>query len=176
MNSFAIASRRLRIAAALFRANAYHPDPCMIELVATAIEKAAAAFEAVPPGAYEELPHNVETAVTAAYARIEAEDYRVPAALVGYATEAVTGRPPVIELLNAASPQLALEDVQLYALRNTLIDHGHLASNDEEVLTATLKALMILHRKHASLARRIEIDNGRPCNVGKPAAEIYSRP
>ncbi|MFF0092732.1 hypothetical protein ACFYSF_22605 [Streptomyces canus] len=172
MNAYATAARRLMIAADVFGARAHHEHRSLIDLVTAGFRSAAGAFEDIAPGAPGDLPEELDDAVTALKDVVGAHDYRLSAALVGYAIEPVTGEVPPMEALGAVGEQLAREDFDLQKRRNTVLHHRHLDSADDEIVRWALQALATIHYKHERLAAAVDVDNGRPCNQGKTAFHL----
>lgn len=172
MSAYLATVRRLNHLAAVVRGRAYHPQRYMIETLAGAIEDAAIAIQSFPVDEPGELPQGAIDALREATDLLTQNDFMIPAAIVGYAIAPVTGVMPQMEPLKAVSLQLARQDADLRARRVALIEHGHLNSRDEEVLTAALTGLVALHRQHERLAAAVAVDNDRPCNRGKAPADL----
>ncbi|WP_086859795.1 hypothetical protein [Streptomyces milbemycinicus] len=172
MSAYLAAVRRLNHLAAVVRGRAYHPQRYMIETLAGAIEDAAIAIQTFPVDEPGQLPQGATDALREAADLLTQHDFMIPAAILGYATAPVTGQLPKMEPLKAVSVQLARQDADLRARRFAIVEHGHLNSRDDEVLTAALTGLIALHRKHERLAAAIAVDNDRPCNRGKAPADL----
>lgn len=169
MQDFTAAARRLRLAADIIDARAYHGTRSLIDIVTEGFRSAAGAFEDTAAGAPGELPEELADAVAALDAVLRAHDFRISAALVAYAVEPVTGVIPPMEVLSAVSEQLARQDFDLQKRRNTVLHHRHLDSADDEIVRWALQALATIHYRHERLAPAVEVGNGRPCNQGQPA-------
>ncbi|MFE3033041.1 hypothetical protein ACFXKY_15525 [Streptomyces canus] len=172
MSAYVATARRLNHLAAVVRGRAYHPQRSMVELLAGAIEDAAIAIRSFPVDEPGQLPQGAVDALGEAAELLATHDFMIPAAILGYATAPVTGKLPEMEPLNAVGVQLARRDADLRARRFAIVEHGHLNARDDEVLTAALTGLLSLHREHQRLAAAVAVDNDRPWNRGKAAADL----
>ncbi|MFJ7489718.1 hypothetical protein ACIQZB_00405 [Streptomyces sp. NPDC097727] len=175
MSPYIATVRRLAHLAHVVRVMARHPQRSVIETLAGVIEDAAMAVETVAVDEPELLPQVALDMLQEAVDLLTDHDFKIPAAIVGYAVAPVTGVLPQMDQLDAVSVQLARQDADLRARRTALIEHGHLKSLDDEVLTAALTGLIALHRKHERLAAAIRVDNDRPYNRGKAPAELAAQ-
>ncbi|WP_371099009.1 hypothetical protein [Streptomyces sanglieri] len=175
MSPYATTVRRLMLLATVVRGQAQHPQRPMTETLAGVIEDAAMAVQTVVVDEPEQLPQVALNMLQEAVDLLTDHDFRIPAAIIGYAVAPVTNTLPQMDQLGAVSVQLARQDADLRARRATVIEHGHLTSRDDEVLTAALTGLIVLHRKHERLAAAIRVDNARPCNRGKAPANLNAQ-
>ncbi|MET8746843.1 hypothetical protein [Streptomyces sp. NPDC004728] len=175
MSPYATTVRRLMLLATVVRGQAQHPQRPMTETLAGVIEDAAMAVQTVVVDEPEQLPQVALNMLQEAVDLLTDHDFRIPAAIIGYAVAPVTNTLPQMDQLGAVSVQLARQDADLRARRATVIEHGHLNSRDDEVLTAALTGLIVLHRKHERLAAAIRVDNDRPCNRGKAPADLTAQ-
>ncbi|MDX3345935.1 hypothetical protein PV387_39400 [Streptomyces sp. ME02-6987-2C] len=167
MNQYAIAARRLRLAADVFEARAHHRTSALLDIVARGFRSAAGAFGDVAPGGPADLPEELQDAVTALTVVFQAHDFGLSAALVGYAVAPVTGEIPVLAGHGAVGEQLAQEDHLLQFRRRAIIRHRHLDAEDDEIVAFALRVLAGIHYQHERLGVVVAADNGRPCNQGK---------
>ncbi|WP_330435828.1 hypothetical protein OIC43_37100 [Streptomyces sp. NBC_00825] len=175
MSPYVITVRRLMHLASIVRDQAQHPQRFMTETLAGVIEDAAMAVQTVVVDEPEQLPQVALDMLQEAVDLLTDHDFRIPATIIGYTVAPVTGALPQMDQLDAVSMQLARQDADLRARRATVIEHGHLNSRDDEVLTAALTGLLVLHRSHERLAASIRVDNDRPCNRGKAPADLNAQ-
>ncbi|MFF4179675.1 hypothetical protein [Streptomyces sp. NPDC001750] len=175
MSPYVTTARRLMHLARVVRGQAHHPKRYMIETLVGAIEGAAMAMASTPVDEPGQFPQPVRDMIRDATDMLTQHDFKIPAAIIGYATAPVTGVLPTMGQLDPVSVQLARQDADLRARRATVIEHGHLNSRDDEVLTAALSGLLVLHRKHERLAAAIRVDNDRPFNRGKAPADLTTQ-
>lgn len=175
LSPYIATARRLTHLANVVRDQAYHPQRRTIETLAEAIEHAADIIRDYPLQFGREIPVAATFPLREATGLLTGHDFKVPAVIIGYATAPLTTTLPTMDELGAVSVHLARQDADLRARRATVIEHGHLNSRDDEVLTAALTGLIVLHRKHERLAAAIRVDNDRPCNRGKAHADLTAQ-
>ncbi|MEU0060516.1 hypothetical protein [Streptomyces sp. NPDC006334] len=172
MSAYLTTARRLMTLATVIRGRAHYPKRYMIETLAGVIEDAAIAIQSFPVDEPGQLPEAATASLHEATTLLTQHDFMIPAAIIGYATAPLTGVTPKLEPLRTVSVQLARQDADLRARRMALIEHGHLGSRDEDVLTAALTGLIVLHRQHERLAAAVAVDNDLPDNRGKAPVDL----
>ncbi|MDQ0961986.1 MULTISPECIES: hypothetical protein [unclassified Streptomyces] len=175
MSAYLASARRLNHLARVVRGQAVHPQRYMIDMLAGVLEDAAMTVESVPVDELGQFPQVALDMIQETVDLLTEHDFMIPAVIVRYAVAPVTGDLPTMDELGAVSVQLARQDADLRARRFALIEHGHLNSRDDEVLTAALGGLATLHRRHERLAAAVAIDNNRPDNRGKAPADLTTQ-
>lgn len=159
MSAYLATARRLMHLAKAVRGRACHPKRYLIETLAGALEDAAIAIQSTPVDEPGQLPQPAADALREATDLLTRYDLMIPAVIVGYAIQPVTGTMPRLAPLNPVSPPLARLDADLRAHHMALIELGHLNSRDDDVLDAALTALIVLHRRHGRLAAAVTADD-----------------
>jgi hypothetical protein len=158
MHPYLATPRRLMLLARVIQGQAHHPQRYMVETLAGILEDVAITLRATPIEDSDQLSPMARDMLQEATDLLTEHDFRVPAAIIGYATAPWTGVLPKLDPLGAVSVQLASQDADLRARRLAVIERGHLNSRDDDVLMAALSCLLDLHRKHERLAAAVAAD------------------
>lgn len=162
------AAQRARVVAEIAR-DRYTTDAnirAVFRSIAAFLDEAAREFEAVPPGAYEELP--TEATQELFMAEQIAADHpaaRFPAELGEYVLVPLVDRElPFPARLNPVNPEF-----QDFAQREADLAHAlHLLHDDNEHQWERtddwLRDVFKVWEKHIRLAAEVRVDNGRPDN------------
>ncbi|MGP4046885.1 hypothetical protein [Streptomyces sp. 2A115] len=168
LDQYRQAAQRARVVAEIARER-FTDDPrirAALLGIAERLDAAAVEFEAVPPGAYEELPTEVtEELFTAEQIAMEHPAARFPAELGEYVLVPLVDRElPFPVRLNPVNPEFAKfaqrEADQAYALHLLHADNEHQWERTEDWLRQVFK----VWEKHLRLEAEVRVDNGRPCN------------
>ncbi|QOV40224.1 hypothetical protein IM697_18555 [Streptomyces ferrugineus] len=161
-------AQRARVVAEIARDRYTTEDSIRAALagIAARLDAAAREFEAVPPGAYEELPTEAtEELFMAEQIAVDHPAALFPAELGEYVLVPLVDRElPFPRPLNPARPEFAKfaqrEAVQAHALHLLHADGTHQWERTDDWLRQVFK----VWEKHLRLAAEVRVDNGRPCN------------
>ncbi|MEU1275643.1 hypothetical protein [Streptomyces sp. NPDC005799] len=162
------AAQRARVVAEIAR-DRYTTDPgirAALHGIAERLDAAAREFEAVPPGAYEELPTEAcEELFMAEQIAVDHPAARFPAELGEYVLVPLVDRElPFPRRLNPVNPTFAKfaqrETEQAHALHLLHDDNDHQWQRTDDWLRQVFK----VWEKHLRLEAEVRVDNGRPDN------------
>ncbi|MEU2585262.1 hypothetical protein ABZ612_20340 [Streptomyces avermitilis] len=162
------AAQRARVVAEIAR-NRHTADGTIraaLLAIAERLDAAAREFEAVPPGAYEELPTEAcEELFMAEQIAVDHPAARFPAELGEYVLVPLVDRElPFPARLNPVNPEFAdfaqRETDLARALHLLHDDNDHQWERTDDWLREVFKVWL----KHARLADEVRVDNGRPDN------------
>lgn len=86
----------------------------------------------------------------------------VPAHVMTYVIEPLTGRAPELPALESSSPGLALQELRIkdrIAVVRRLLDSDH-----ESILRAAFLSLVAIHRQFLDLGAAVALDEWQPCH------------
>ncbi|MEU1815172.1 hypothetical protein ABZ543_08235 [Streptomyces roseifaciens] len=169
------AARRLTLLAAIVRDRAHHSQPWLIDRLADLLQDAAATAPATPLENGRRLPAATLDTLQQALDLMGEQDFHLSASVLEYAVAPTLGSVPPMHPLNAVTEELALQDFDLQARRDTVLHDRHLDSDDDAMVTWALRTLALLHYRHERLAATVALDNARPCNQGKPPYHLTVR-
>ncbi|MFD9395005.1 hypothetical protein ACFWBB_31035 [Streptomyces sp. NPDC060000] len=168
VGQYAQAAQRARVVAEIAR-DRFTTDPAIRAAllgIAERLDAAAREFEAVPPGAYEELPTEAtEELFMAEQIAVDHPAARFPAELGEYVLVPLVDRElPFPRPLNSARPKFAQfaqrEAEQAHALHLLHADGPHQWERTEDWLRQVFK----VWEKRLRLEDEVRVDNGRPDN------------
>ncbi|MFK0159062.1 hypothetical protein ACIQVK_44210 [Streptomyces sp. NPDC090493] len=168
IGQYAQAAQRARVVANIARDRYTTDHGIRVALlrIAAHLDVAALEFEAVPPGAYEELPTEAcEELFMAEQVAVEHPATRFPAELGEYVLVPLVDRElPFPARLNPVNPEFAKfaqrETDQAHALHLLHRDNEHQWERTDDWLRQVFK----VWEKHLRLEAEVRVDNGRPDN------------
>ncbi|MGA5497749.1 hypothetical protein ACPCSP_25635 [Streptomyces cinereoruber] len=144
------AATRARLLARLIRSRAKgHPDAAALRSVARGLVRVARHLA--------DDGHDTADRVTRALWHIRrSAPHSFPVDVIAYVSAPLSGgRAPGLHDLMPANPEHAHREAQLRARLLELTEAGHLDSTEEDIVAATLAALLDLHTGHAALAEDV---------------------